>query len=212
MLRAPRSRTWTAAMVGWLGVACGQGIYSHHARDGGGDDGSDAEPPPTTDATTFADLASLDGAEPSTTVTLDWQGGEIVAGDARLIIPKDVLAGADEITLAQVSADGTLPGYGGAVGPVFSITKSAVFQRQARFELKLAPDPSLPASRLALAYIDPKAHLWLILSDTAYDASTGVLSTAVNEFASPWIVGPVLRCNAPGECSSGTTCQGGVCQ
>jgi hypothetical protein len=195
-------------------VACGQGIYSHHLLpDGGGEDGADAEPvPPTADAVADAIGPPLDGSQPSTTVTVDWQGGDIVTGDARLIIPKDVLASADDITLAQVSADGTLPGYRGAVGPVFTISKSAVFQRQARFELKLTPDPSMPVSRLALAYIDPKAHLWLILSDSSYDASTGLLSAVVNEFSSPWTVGPVLRCNSLAECGSGTTCQGGVCQ
>jgi hypothetical protein len=111
-----------------------------------------------------------------------------------------------------VSADGTLPGYRGAVGPVFSISKTAVFQRPARFELKLAPDSSIPVSRLALAYIDPQARLWIILADSSYDPDTEVLSALINEFSSPWTIAPVLRCNSLAECGSATTCQGGVCQ
>lgn len=214
MLLARRSLTWTAvAMGGWLWVACGQGIYTHSPADAGGDDG-DAEPlaAETMDAAPSPDLSPIDAGNPSVTATIDWRGGEIVAGDARLIIPKDVLGSADQITLTQVSADGVLPGYRGAVGPVFVISKNAVFQRPARFELTLTPDPSIPASRLALAYIDPKARLWLILSDSAYDSSTGVISAPVNEFSSSWTVGLVLRCNAPGECGTATECQGGVCQ
>ncbi len=216
MLQLPRWLPLMAAvMAGSLCVACGPGIYTYNRfPDAGGDDGRNAEPLvfPTDDATPGDASADLVGPNPSTTATVDWQGGDVVAGDGRLVIPKDVLATADAITVTQLSADGTLPGYRGAVGPVFSISKSAVFQRPASFELRLTPDPSIPVSRLALAYIDPNARLWLILSGSSYDANTGVISGVVNEFSSPWIVGPVLRCNAPGECGTTAECQGGVCQ
>jgi|GEM_PF-6552130 len=174
-----------------------------------------AEPPgaepPVQDASPDA-TAIVEAGNPSTTVTVDWQGGEVALGDGRLVIPKDVLANPDQITLTQLSADGSLPGYGGALGPVFSITKREVFQRPARFELKITLDPTIPVARLTLAYIDPNAHLWLIIPDSTYDSSTGILSAVVNEFSGTWIVGPLLRCNAPGECGSPTACQGGVCQ
>jgi hypothetical protein len=231
MQKVPRWLTLTAAaMAGWLWVSCGKGIYTYprfrgddagpeskpspDSRPANGRDAYPAEPQTVTppDATTDLSSPPPDVGTPSATATIDWQGGEVVAGDGRLVIPKDVLASEDLITLTQVSADGTLPGYRGAVGPVFSISKTAVFQRPARFELKLAPDSSIPVSRLALAYIDPQARLWIILADSSYDSSAEVISAVVNEFSSPWTIAPVLRCNSPAECDSTTACQGGVCQ
>ncbi len=142
-------------------------------------------------------------------------------GDATLIVPRDAFAQPTTVTLTLISSDGTLAGYPGAIGPIFSLSKTdalgqpATLQKPATFELNFAPaDASIPAERVALAYFDTQSNpnLWIAIADSSYDSGTGVLTGSVFEFSETRLFAPVESCLAGQACPDPETCAGGACQ
>jgi hypothetical protein len=168
-----------------------------------------------------------DGATPgsSSTKIIDWQGGVVDLGDAELIVPKEAFAQPTTVTLTLVSDDGKLEGYPGPIGPIFSASKADAqptdaqprpvpLQHPASIKLSFRPaDPSIPEDRVALAYLEPLARLWIIVSGSSYDATAGVVTGSVFEFLGTRLFAPVESCLLGGQiCPGLQTCKAAACQ
>jgi hypothetical protein len=201
-------------------VYADQGIPLDSAGpDGTGPDGPADAPAP--------DAPAPDGPGPGSTVTriIDSPGGDVPLADARfsatVSVPRNAFAQPTIVTLTLISADGSLGDQPGAIGPIFSLSKTdallrpATLQKPAVFELRFAPvDTSIPAGRVALAYLDTQSNpnLWIVVSGSSYDATTGVLTGSVFEFSETRLFAPVLSCLTGQACPDPETCGGGACQ
>jgi hypothetical protein len=188
--------------------------------DSAGPDGAGPEVPapdaPTPDAPTPGSTA---------TQTIDSPGGDVTLGDATfsatVTVPRNAFAQPSIVTLTLISADGSLADQPGAIGPVFSLSKTDALQRPvtlqkpATFDLKFTPvDTTIPAGRVVLAYLDTQSNpnLWIAISTSSYDATTDVLTGSVFEFSEPRLFAPVASCLTGQVCPDPETCGGGACQ
>jgi hypothetical protein len=167
------------------------------------------------------------GPPPSKTETIDSPGGSVIFGNATLVVPRDAFAQNTFVTLTLISDDGTLADHPGAIGPIFSLSKTdatsdatpgsdVTLQQPATFELRFTPaDTSIPAQRVALAYLNTQSNpnLWIaIYPDSSYDAKTGVLTGSVVEFSGTRLFAPVESCPTGQACPDPETCGGQACQ
>lgn len=161
----------------------------------------------------------------SATQIIDFPGSRVTlvnaAFSATLVVPRGAFAQPTIVTLTLISADGSLGDHPGAIGPIFSLSKTdallrpATLQKPAVFELRFTPvDTSIPAGRVALAYLDTQSNpnLWIVVSGSSYDATTGVLTGSVFEFSETRLFAPVLSCLTGQACPDPETCGGGACQ
>jgi hypothetical protein len=236
------------AMATWMTLtagACGKGLFTHGpsavaAGDGGTDAGgtvdvppnadrapdvfpsADSQAPPIFDAPPGTDGPS-DGAAPASTATgiIEWQGGDIVLGNASLKFPLDSFSSPAIVTLTLVSEDGKFEGFPGPIGPIYSVSKTDLQQSQitlqhaATFTLSFRPaDASIPEGRVALASLVTASRLWIVVSGSSYNAGTGVVTASVFDFPEAQVLlAPVVSCLISGQtCAAGQTCQGGTCQ
>jgi hypothetical protein len=195
--------------------------------DGAADARPGADGRPSIDAPSAPDGPS-DSATPGSnwTAIVDWQGGEVDLGDASLIVPKEAFSQPTIVTLTLVSDDGRLDGYPGPIGPIYSVSKADAqqkadaqprpvpLQHAASFTLAFRPaDASIPEDRVALAYLDTLARLWIIVSGSSYKAATGLVTGSVFDFSGTQLLAPIVSCLIGGQtCSGGQTCLGGACQ
>ena len=163
------------------------------------------------------------GPGSSITVQIDSPGGDVPLGDATLIVPRGAFAQKTNVTLTLVGDDGTLADHPGAIGPIFSLSKTdallgveVTLQQPATFQLRFTPaDASIPAQRVALAYLDTQSNpnLWIaIIPDSSYDARTGVLTGNVFDFSGTRLFAPVESCLTGQACPDPETCGGQACQ
>jgi hypothetical protein len=171
------------------------------------------------------DGATPDGLAPgsSRTQIVDSPGGDVTLGNATLsatvAVPRNAFAQPTIVTLTLISEDGGE--YPGSIGPIFSLSKTdallrpVTLQKPATFNLSFTPaDASIPAQRVALAYYDTQSNpnLWIAITGSSYDSSTGVLTGSVFEFSETRLFAPVESCLTGQACSAPETCQGGACQ
>ncbi len=254
MSRPHFCRCAQAALGAWMTLtasACGKGLFTpgplvDASGDGRATDGvlpeTDAPVLPAFDAYPdqqvpldgAADSAALPdsaadgiGPPPSKTGTIDSPGGSVIFGNATLVVPRDAFAQNTFVTLTLISDDGTLADHPGAIGPIFSLSKTdatsdatpgsdVTLQQPATFELSFTPaDTSIPAQRVALAYLNTQSNpnLWIaIYPDSSYDAKTGVLTGSVVEFDGTRLFAPVESCPTGQACPDPETCGGQACQ
>jgi hypothetical protein len=224
-----------AAVTFFTVSGCGQGLFTSNAfRSTDGDAGPDSaidgpgggrdvlvspdrqaapDQPVSSDTQTTQD-ALVPGA--STTQEVDYNGKLVTLGDAILDVPKGAFpTGAPNVVaLTLESNDGTLPGYAGAIGPIYSITKTTAQWNSVTLRIRFTLNPSIPLDRVALAYQDTLAHLW-ILMNASYDAAAGMVSGTVVDFSGTRLFAPVESCiesQDAGTCPGPFKCQGGACQ
>jgi hypothetical protein len=162
------------------------------------------------------------GPGSSITASIDFPGGDVSLGNATLTVPRGTFAQKTFVTLTLISDDGTLADHPGAIGPIFSLSKTdalgrdVTLQQPAIFNLNFTPtDASIPAQRVVLAYLDTQSNpnLWIaILPDSSYDARTGVLTGSVFEFSGTRLFAPVESCLTGQACPDPETCGGQACQ
>ena len=173
---------------------------------------------------------AADGLVPGSSATqiIDFPGGQVTLANttfsATLIVPRGAFAEPTIVTLTLVALtlvndDGGLAAPPGPLGPIFSLSKTdalgrpVTLQNLASFELAFTPaDGSIPVQRVALAYLQTNPNLWIVVSGSSYDASTGVLTGSVFEFSETRLFAPVESCLTGQACSAPQTCQGGACQ
>ena len=176
------------------------------------------------------DGATPDGLAPgsSSTQIIDSPGGDVTLGNATLsatvTVPRNAFAQPTIVTLtlvafAPVNNDAGVAGPSGPIGQIFSLSKTDALQRSvtlqspASFQLKFTPaDTSIPVQRVVLAYLQTNPNLWIAITGSSYDASTGVLTGSVFEFSETRLFAPVESCLTGQACSAPQTCQGGACQ
>ena len=183
---------------------------------------ADGQAPPISDAPPGADGPSDSAApRPTATAIIDWQGGDVVLGNARLRFPLDSFASPAIVTLTLVSDDGKIEGFPGPIGPIYSVSKTDLqqspitLQHAATFTLSFRPaDTSIPEGRVALASLVTASRLWIVVSGSSYNAGTGVVTASVFDFPDAQVLlAPVVSCLISGQpCAAGQTCQGGACQ
>jgi hypothetical protein len=164
--------------------------------------------------------ATLDALVPgaSTTQQVDYDGKLVTLGDAALDVPKGAFpSGApNAVTLTLESTDGSLPGYAGAIGPIYSITKATAQWNAVTLRIRFTPSPSIPLNRVALAYQDTLARIWIYIPRSSYDTATGTVSGTVTDFSGTRLFAPVESCDETLEagtaCPGTLKCQGGACQ
>jgi hypothetical protein len=176
---------------------------------------------------TVSDVAAPDGPGPGSTATLtiDSPGGAVILGNATsgatVSVPRNAFAQPTLVTLTLISADGSLGDQPGAIGPIFSLSKTdallrpATLQKPAVFDLRFTPvDTSIPAGRVALAYLNTLSNpnLWIVVSGSSYDATTGVLTGSVFEFSETRLFAPVESCLTGQACPDPETCAADACQ
>jgi hypothetical protein len=161
------------------------------------------------------------GPGASRTEIIDSPGGQVSLGNATLVVPRNAFAQPTTVTLTLISSDGTLAGYPGAIGPIFSVSKTdalgqpVTLQKPATFELNFTPaDTSIPAARVALAYWDTQSNpnLWIAIVGSSYDPGSGVVTGSVFEFAGTRLFAPVESCLTGQTCPDPEACAGGACQ
>ena len=161
------------------------------------------------------------GPGASRTGIIDSPGGQVPLGNATLVVPRNAFAQPTTVTLTLLSSDGTLAGYPGAIGPIFSLSKTdalgqpVTLQKPATFELNFTPaDTSIPAARVALAYWDTQSNpnLWIAIVGSSYDPGAGVVTGSVFEFAGTRLFAPVESCLTGQTCPDPKACAGGACQ
>jgi hypothetical protein len=183
-----------------------------------------------------ADVTGLDsapdglGPRASVTQTLDFPGGDVTLGDATvgatLIVLRGTFAQQTKVTLSLVTLalpndDAGLAAPDGAVGPVFSLSKTdaqgrdATLQTTATLALTFSlADTSIPAQRVKLAYFDTQSNpnLWIAIVTSSYNPTTRVLTGDVFDFSGTRLFAPVESCLTGQACPGVETCQGGACQ
>jgi hypothetical protein len=162
------------------------------------------------------------GPESSKTASIDFPGGDVILGGATLTVPRGTFAQETFVTLALISDDGTLADHPGAIGPIFSLSKTdalgrdVTLQQLATFKLNFTPtDASIPAQRVALAFLNTQSNpnLWItIIPGSSYDARTGVLTGNVFDFSGTRLFAPVESCLTGQACPDPETCGGQACQ
>jgi len=171
-----------------------------------------------------------DGLAPGASITkeMDSPPNGFTLGDATVGATFSVIRGtfAEQtnvtlslVTLALPNDDAGLPS--GAVGPVFSLSKTdaqgrdATLQTTATLALTFSlADSSISAQRVKLAYFDTQSNpnLWIAIVTSSYNPTTRVLTGDVFEFAGTRLFAPVESCLTGQACPGVETCQGGACQ
>lgn len=149
----------------------------------------------------------------------------ISCGGATLSILKDSIppGGPYPVTLTLVSDDGTLSlpngegtqEYGGAIGPIYSISVGFVIWEKATLSIHVVPDPSI--TRVGLAYVDQPSRIWVKASNSHYDPATNLVTGTVSNPTGVLYFAPVEFCTIEGQ-DGGTChlpnlrCKGEACQ
>jgi hypothetical protein len=176
--------------------------------------------------------SAQDGLAPGASITypMDSPPNWFTLGDATVSATFTVLRGTfaqqtnvtlSLVTLALPNDDAGLAAPGGAVGPVFSLSKTdaqgrdATLQTTATLALTFSlADSSIPAQRVKLAYFDTQSNpnLWIAIVTSSYNPTTRVLTGDVFEFSGTRLFAPVESCLTGQACPGVETCQGGACQ
>jgi hypothetical protein len=177
---------------------------------------ADASPVQTSDAAPKLDVA------PGSEITKNVSGEtrtEILLGGATLTFLKGTFPPEPHpVTLSLVSNDGTppRPGYGGAIGPVFSITTDFNLWDGATLKIRFTPDPAIPPSRIGLAYVDLASKVWVLITTpipSSYDANTNEVTGTVAGFSGMRYFAPVEICGQDaGACHLFPNCKAEACQ
>lgn len=180
----------------------------------------------------FVPDSAPDGLAPGASITqvLDSPPGKFTLGDATLgatfSVTRGTFAQQTNVTLSLVALalpndDAGLAAPSGAIGPVFSLSKTdtqgrdATLQTTATLALTFSlADTSIPAQRVKLAYFDTQSNpnLWIAVLTSSYDPKTRVLTGDVFEFSGTRLFAPVESCLTGLACPGVQTCQGGACQ
>jgi hypothetical protein len=173
-----------------------------------------------------------DGLDPGASITkpLDSPPGFVTLGDATVSATFSVLRGTfaqrtnvtlSLVTLALPNDDAGLAAPSGAIGPVFSLSKTdelgrdATLQNSATLALTFPPvDSSIPAQRVKLAYFNTQSdpNLWIAVLTSSYDPATRTLTGDVFEFTGTRLFAPVESCTNGQTCPDPETCGGEACQ
>ena len=157
-----------------------------------------------------------DGLGPAqVTETITSDGGDVVLGQARLVIGPGTFAAPTEVTLRRIPAIA----HAGAYGPVFQVDvpSANVFRQDATFILRV---PSIGANQpaLALESLDPTLALalqqWVPVSGSGLDSTQTLLSGSIPGLSTMTSIqlGAVVRCPPTTTCPAGQTCNSGACQ
>ena len=180
----------------------------------------------------FVPDSALDGLAPGASITrmMDSPPSGFTLGDATVGATFNVIRGTfaqqtnvtlSLVTLALPNDDAGLAAPGGAIGPVFSLSKTDTQGRDATLQttatLALAfslADTSIPTQRVKLAYFDTQSNpnLWIAISTSSYAPTARVLTGDVFEFTGTRLFAPVESCLTGQACPGVETCQGGACQ
>jgi hypothetical protein len=238
-----------AACTALTASACGRGLYTGKPLVEGADTGIFADagtvadvPPadlPVIDAPIFPGLdassdrrVSLDlvadvGSGSSITQGIDLVGGDVTLGIATFSVDRETFSQETLVTLTLVSEDGKGADHPGAIGPIYSLSKtaktdaqegSATLRKLATLIFAFTPaDPSIPAERLTLAYLstDSNPTLWIPISKpppTNPPLPPGDLAGSVSEFPQGRWFAPVESCTAGQTCPDPLTCKSFACQ
>ncbi len=147
----------------------------------------------------------------------------IACGDATLTILKDSIppGGPYPVTVTLVSNDGTLSlpngegtqEYGGAIGPIYSISVGFLMWEKATLSIHVVPDASV--TRVGLAYVDQNSKIWVKAPGSHYDSN--MVTGTVNNPTGVLYFAPVEFCTTEGQ-DGGTChlpnlrCKGEACQ
>jgi hypothetical protein len=188
----------------------------------------DADAPVLPVADAYPDQKLSDGtsdgiaARPSITAKVDSPGGTIPLGDATLVVLRGTFPQETFVTLTLISDDGTLADHPGAIGPIFSISKTdalgndVTLQQPMIFNLDFtSANSSIPAQRITLAYLNTQSNpnLWIpIVPDSSHDAGADVLTGIVVDFSGTRLFAPVESCLSGEACPDPEICGGGSCQ
>lgn len=240
--------TWVA-MATWMTLtagACGKGLFTGQPLvvgvDSGAGAGADAitgadapaadlpgidAPVPTAfdaypDQRTLPDVAAdVIGPGSSITDSISYDGKSISLGVATFTVPRQAFAWPTNVTLTLVSEDGKLEDHRGAIGPIFSLSKtaptdagSATLQIPATLTFAFTPDASIPAQRVTLAYFSTQSdpNLWIPISDPSTGPHPGTIVGTVFEFSEPRWFAPVESCATGQACPAPWACLGTACQ
>ena len=172
----------------------------------------------------FGSAAALAAAPTVESESFSDVGSSSATLSATVTVPRNAFAQPTIVTLtlvafAPVNNDAGVAGPSGPIGQIFSLSKtdallrSVTLQSPASFQLKFTPaDTSIPVQRVVLAYLQTNPNLWIAITGSSYDASTGVLTGSVFEFSETRLFAPVESCLTGQACSAPQTCQGGACQ
>jgi|GEM_PF-2217390 hypothetical protein len=173
-----------------------------------------------------------DGLAPGASITksMDYPENDVTLGDATVSAKFSVRRGAfaqqtnvtlSLVTLAPPDDDAGLAAPSGAIGPVFSLSKTddqgldATLQNTATLALTFSlADSSIPTQRVKLGYFDTQSNpnLWIAISTSSYDATARVLTGEVFEFSGTRLFAPVESCLSGEACTGLQTCRGEACQ
>jgi hypothetical protein len=173
-----------------------------------------------------------DGLAPGASITkpLDSPPGFVTLGDATVgatfTVTRGTFAQQTNVTLSLVTLappddDAGLAAPSGAIGPVFSLSKTdtqgldATLQNTATLALTFSlADSSIPTQRVKLGYFDTHSNpnLWIAISTSSYDPAARVLTGEVFEFSGTRLFAPVESCLSGEACTGLQTCRGGACQ
>jgi hypothetical protein len=216
------------AFMALAASACGKGLYTQagHVHQPGGSGGGVIDPgsgsgsgsgSSSPDAWVQADSSpplSPDvppkfDAYPGSTREANYEATTVIQyGEATLTIPKGSFpqGGAYPVTLSLVSSDEMLPGYGGPIGGIYSISTEATLWSSAILKIHVTPDASISPQRVGMAYVDEEAKAWILIvnPDTTYDSNTGDVTGTVTYFHGKRYFAPVEICARDGQ-------DGGVC-
>ena len=155
----------------------------------------------------------LGGAQVTKTITSD--GGDVVLGQARLVIGPGTFAAPTQVTLRRIPAIA----HAGAYGPVFQldVPSANIFRQDATFELRV---PSIGANQpsLVLGSLDPSLSLdvqqWVPVSGSGLDASQSLLTGPIPGLSTMTTIqlGAIVRCPPTTACPAGQACNSGACQ
>ncbi|HJX64138.1 MAG TPA: hypothetical protein VJ860_09325 [Polyangia bacterium] len=173
-----------------------------------------------------------DGPAPGASITqvMDSPPGKVTLGDATVSAAFSVTRGTfaqrtnvtlSLVTLALPNDDAGLAAPSGAIGPVFSLSKTdelgrdATLQNPATLALTFSlADSSIPAQRVKLAYFNTQSdpNLWIAVLTASYDPATRTVTGDVYEFTGTRLFAPVESCTNGQTCPDPMTCGGEACQ
>ncbi len=180
----------------------------------------------------FVPDSAPDALAPGASITkpLDSPPGFVTLGDATVgatfTVTRGTFAQQTNVTLSLVTLappddDAGLAAPSGAIGPVFSLSKTdtqgfdATLQNTATLALTFSlADSSIPTERVRLGYFDTHSNpnLWIAVSTSSYDPAARVLTGEVFEFSGTRLFAPVESCLSGEACAGLQTCRGEACQ
>jgi hypothetical protein len=180
----------------------------------------------------FVPDSAPDALAPGASITkpLDSPPGFVTLGDATVgasfTVTRGTFAQQSNVTLSLVTLalpndDAGLAAPSGAIGPVFSLSKTdtlgrdATLQNPATLALTfLLADSSIPAQRVKLAYFNTQSdpNLWIAVLTSSYDPATRTVTGDVYEFTGTRLFAPVESCTNGQTCPDPETCGGEACQ